>query len=75
MKFHNCHHTNKGEKPFQCSICEAKFTSKLSLIQHNAALHNGEKPFKCNNCQESFLKKHKLDEHIDFAHQNEIIIQ
>lgn len=31
-----------GEKPFKCSICQASFTRKSSLVSHRLSKHAGD---------------------------------
>ena len=41
-KYHERTHTN--EKPFECNICNAKFSLNKSRLQHNRAKHGGNQP-------------------------------
>lgn len=56
--------THTGEKPFQCNICNNKFTQKSYLKVHTV-IHSGEKPFQCAICGykcscKRYLQGHKL---------------
>ena len=62
---------HEGEKPekIQCSICEKLFTSKRSLKEHTAVVHDDKKPFKCDSCDISCATKSKLKRHIRMVHE------
>jgi len=49
-------------KPYECPICQAKFTRYHNLKQH-IKLHSGIKPFKCNSCGKSFTRNYTLKLH------------
>lgn len=57
LKAHN------GEKPFQCDVCETKFTEKKSLKIH-LRKHTGEKPYKCEKCDKVFSQTGVLKLHM-----------
>ncbi|KAB7497325.1 Zinc finger and BTB domain-containing protein 48 [Armadillidium nasatum] len=57
-----------GEKPFACSVCSYRCTTKDMLKIHTRK-HTGEKPFSCPYCNcrmtvKSSLKRHILLKHI-----------
>ena len=37
-------------KPYECEICDCKFSRKSCLKKHISSVHEGLKPFKCNIC-------------------------
>ena len=39
----------KGEKRYQCKMCDKSFVAKTSLYRHNF-IHMDENPYKCNTC-------------------------
>eukprot|EP00040_Diaphanoeca_grandis_P035485 m.223325 g.223325 ORF g.223325 m.223325 type:complete len:356 (+) comp33398_c0_seq3:201-1268(+) len=61
LKAHIRRHT--GEKPFQCSECEWKFSRSDELSRHER-LHSGEKPFKCTTCAKAFARSDHLRKHM-----------
>ncbi|CAG2165032.1 unnamed protein product [Oppiella nova] len=56
-------------KPYSCSECEARFSTKGNLLVHQRR-HTGEKPFQCDRCPASFSTKGNLKRHIK-AHSGE----
>lgn len=49
-------------KPFGCTICQAKFSRKAYLDAHKRT-HTGEKPFQCMICTKLFSQKSSLNTH------------
>jgi hypothetical protein len=50
-------------KPYSCSECDARFSTKGNLLVHQRR-HTGEKPFACDQCPASFSTKGNLKRHI-----------
>ncbi|XP_047522840.1 zinc finger protein 583-like isoform X2 [Pieris napi] len=59
---HVTKHHNKI-KPYQCTVCNKRFTQQGGLVQHMRA-HSGDKPFNCTFCPKSFTQKSGLDQHL-----------
>ena len=55
--------THKGEKPYQCTLCENKFSRNDEFTRHMLT-HTGEKPYQCNQCDKAFKLKKGLNRHL-----------
>jgi uncharacterized Zn-finger protein len=55
--------THIGEKPYQCEVCNRRFTQKHNLIVHMKK-HTEENPYQCHICNHNFTQKIHLTEHI-----------
>lgn len=44
-----------GERPYECSECDHKFTRSSQLTQHVLAIHKKEQKYKCSICGKGFL--------------------
>lgn len=52
-----------GEKPYQCSDCEKRYSHFTDLKRHRYT-HTGEYPFICSHCDKGFAKKSAYESHI-----------
>ncbi|KAJ8272718.1 hypothetical protein GJAV_G00092590 [Gymnothorax javanicus] len=53
----------RGRKDLCCSLCDRKFSTKLSMRRH-MGIHKGEKPFQCPQCPYSTRLKASLVQHL-----------
>lgn len=58
--------THTGEKPYQCTYCDAAFAQGNDLKAH-VRRHTGER-FQCELCTESFLMGYLLTQHKRTVH-------
>lgn len=58
--------THTGEKPYQCTYCDAAFAQGNDLKAH-IRRHTGER-FQCDLCSESFLMGYLLTQHKRTVH-------
>ena len=55
--------TNRGEKPFICTLCGNNFSLKTHLKRH-MRIHTGEKPYVCTLCGNRFSREGSLKQHL-----------
>ena len=61
--------TRKGEKMYNCCLCD-KFFSKVHDLKRHLRVHTGEKPFKCDVCDKTFSQAASLNRH-QIVHRGE----
>lgn len=59
--------TCRGDAPFQCQQCDAKFKINSDLKRH-VRIHSGEKPYKCDFCDYRCAMKGNLKSHVQIKH-------
>ena len=61
-------HTN--EKPYECDVCERRFTQSQHLKAHKR-IHTNEKPYECDVCDKAFRDSGDLKKHKAYSHERE----
>ncbi|XP_075226012.1 uncharacterized protein LOC142327074 isoform X2 [Lycorma delicatula] len=59
---HCCHIC--GERPYECSECEQKFTRSSQLQHHVKTVHRKEQRFKCDLCGKGFMYSNNFKAHM-----------
>ena len=59
---------HRGEKPYTCDLCDAKFKLKTCLKRH-FKVHSGEKPFECKTCGLKFSDSGHMKTHQSRVHE------
>ena len=60
---------HKGNKQFQCIICNTIFNRRGNLEFHVSSVHEGKKPFQCSICDAGFRQKQDWKRHIEAVHE------
>ena len=61
-----------GVKPFECIICNEKFTQRQNLKRHTESVHEKKKPYKCDLCERDFTQKLHLKKHMNRVHEGHV---
>ena len=56
------HQRTHIKKPYQCDVCNKKFTVNCDLVRHQRT-HTGDKPYQCAVCNKKFTGKSNLVQH------------
>ena len=82
QKYSNIRIVHEGEKPYKCTQCEAKYSSKNSLEIHISYFHEGKKPLpvilqpvKCDICNKQYSNKKIMKRHIRHVHEKVLSFQ
>ena len=62
---------HEGNKPFQCSTCDYKCSSKSSLDKHVRCVHEKKKLHNCAICEKSFFTKVAVNRHTLAVHEKQ----
>ena len=61
---------HEGQKPLNCSICDASFAQSGNLNKHIKSIHEGQ-TLKCFICDASFTQGGSLKKHIATLHERQ----
>ena len=68
-------HVHEKLKPFECHLCEMKFSQQISLQAHVETVHGKLKPFECKICEKRFGIANRLKIHVREIHSDLRILQ
>lgn len=63
------YHMNVHFKPFQCEVCNKKFSEERYFKEHKLN-HDSPNPFGCEKCDKAFTRKTSLSRHMRTAHSS-----
>jgi len=58
-----CCHCCCSSRPYECNVCEKKFTC-IAHLQRHSVIHTGVKPHKCLVCGKAFGRQEHLRIHV-----------
>ena len=64
---------HKGLRPYNCSICDSKFSYRQNLKYHEKAVHGIGKSsngFQCPQCSDCFFQESRLIQHMNAFHSD-----
>ncbi|XP_026323791.1 RE1-silencing transcription factor-like isoform X2 [Hyposmocoma kahamanoa] len=64
LEAHQQKHSNTGDRPFPCSLCDKRFRLNCTLDRHLAVVHRNRREFSCEYCPERFSTVSKLTRHV-----------
>ena len=62
-----------NEKPFRCSFCSARFSSKIEINRHFVRVHERKKKNQCPNCPARFEYRGELNNHLNLVHGGKVL--
>lgn len=59
-----------GMKPFQCRLCQKRFSQKSNRDQHQLSIHSKQRLYQCRRCENTYQQANLMRIHEKIKHQN-----
>ena len=57
-------------RPYECIMCDGKFSGQNQLTVHIETVHEGKKKHQCPICNAKFARRHDVTQHLMKIHES-----